>query len=631
AIPEFLNGFSEDIFLPRLLKRILPREFHGEIARDLERLGRDINSSIRDIGLLADSPPTLTQYSQWGHRIDTLHTSEGWRKLKTLAVTEGLVSHNYNDTRQQYGEYSRIYAFAKTLLFVAEGRVVGCPISMTDGCARVLELHGTEEMKHAVYDRLVSSDPSLAFTAGQFMTERPGGSDLSLTETVARPLDEKEKKTTGAKYLLDGFKWFSSATDSEVALALARTGDPALGTRSLSLFLLPLRLPLPTGQTPTPSGVLARRDVLVDGKFPENNGITIHRLKSKIGTHSLPTAELSLTNSLAYLVGPLNGGIKTISTVLQITRVHSAFHSVGSLARCLNIARSFANVRKIEGGKRALRDVPLHVSSLARVVVTYRAILGFAFGVVHLLGQTETPSPSSSSSSSSSSSPSIQARFRLLNPTLKAFATFHCVPAMEECMAALGGQGYMEENAIGRLIRDALVEKIWEGTENVLALDLLRASAPARSDGSEPITHWTRWAEDILEVAARKRIDGMEDGDENVKEAIEVIRDVVKRFRWIIEVTRGNETLPRQTLLIFGHVTSAIYLLEHAVWVADNGEEDALIHFDAFARWTIEGGVAGSGLRDMVTQFERRSKSRKEKRVERDRESVFGRGVRSRL
>ncbi|KAG9052184.1 hypothetical protein FS842_010360 [Serendipita sp. 407] len=202
---------------------------------------------------------------------------------------------------------------------------------------------------------------------------------------------------------------------------------------------------------------------------------------------------------------------------------------------------------------------------------------------------------------------------------------------MEECMAALGGQGYMEENAIGRLIRDALVEKIWEGTENVLALDLLRASAPARSDGSEPITHWTRWVEDILEVAARKRIDGMEDGDEDVKEAIEVIRDVVKRFRWIIEVTRGNETLPRQTLLIFGHVTSAIYLLEHAVWVADNGEEDALIHFDAFARWTIEGGVAGSGLRDMVTQFERRSKSRKEKRVERDRESVFGRGVRSRL
>lgn len=606
-LPATTNGFTDDILLPSLLKRLIPNEVLEPITRDLQRLGDDLNGPIRAYGQLADAPPTLTQYSEWGRRVDTLYTSEGWRKLKGVAAKEGLVGISYE---RLYGQWSRIYAFAKTLLFVAEGRVVGCPISMTDGCARVLELHGTPEMKEDILSRLVTRHTKWAFTAGQFMTERPGGSDISQTETTATPVNANGPAKTGDAYLLNGFKWFSSATDSEVALALARTGDPSLGSRSLSLFLLPLRLPLPSPATPSLTGINPRTDSTVDENQRENNGILIHRLKNKIGTHSLPTAELSLDNSVAYLIGPLNGGVKAISTVLQLTRVHSAFHSIGSLAKCFSIARSFAHVRKIDGGMRTLDNTPLHVDNLARVAVTYRALLSFAMGVVHLLGQTETLYERSPNYTS------VQARFRLLNPVLKAFAAFHCVPAMEECMAALGGQGYMEETGIGRFIRDALVEKIWEGTENVLALDLIRASGRGRKDDST-LQYWVQWSERLLQASQKHS------WSDDTRRALDVLVTVVQQIPSIFIETSTNEILPRRTLLLFGHVTAGFYLLEHAMWAEESNEVEAGMHADAFTRWILEGGVAGTNLQGYLQSLGACS-APVEKRVRQDSRLVFG-------
>ena len=564
------------------------------------------NLGIRSLGTLADTPPTLTQYSHWGRRIDTLHTSEGWRQLKALSAIEGIVAISYE---RQYGEWSRVYAFTKVLILAGESRVVGCPMSMTDGCARVLELLGNREMQQGVMSRLISRDPQYAFTSGQFMTERAGGSDVSLTETVATPVDDTDKDATGAKYRLNGFKWFSSATDSQVALVLARTGDPAQGSRGLSLFLLPLRLPLPDIHTPTPSSLLPRTNNIVNGE-PINNGIEVHRLKSKIGTHAVPTAELSLNESLAYLVGPLNGGVKAITSVLQLTRVHSAFHSVGSLARCLGIAANFAKVRKIEGGRRVLEDVPLHMSMLAKVAVTYRAMLSFALSTAHLLGKIETASPDSNEFAS------VQARFRLLNPTLKAFAAHHCAPAMEECMAALGGQGYMEETGIGRLIRDALVEKIWEGTENVLALDLVRATVKG---GDSTLEYWIQWANTVIHTAEKINFRDVP----GYRESVVLVKDAMLGMPVAFKEAMRNEMVPHTVLLLFGHTTAALYMLEHAVWATKNNELDSFIHLDAFARWVLEGGVSGVGIEGLSRAFHAAIKGNPT-RIADDRSMVFG-------
>lgn len=273
----------------------------------------------------------------------------------------------------------------------------------------------------------------------------------------------------GRRYTLNGLKWFSSATDSEISVGLARTGALKDGSRGLSLFLIPLRLPLLRAPSdPVPS--------------PVSNGIFIHRLKNKIGTHALPTAELLLESTEGYLLGPINKGVKNITPVLNITRIWSATTSIGHLRKCLATATAYAKVRTVDGGKRLLQDVPIHLAQLASINILYRSLTHLTFGAVSLLGKADC----------NVATPDELKRLRLLTPVVKAYCAEKATAAMEEAMTALGGAGYMEENGFGRAIRDALVEKyasygvaitwltclfrIWEGTTTVLSLDLARAA-----------------------------------------------------------------------------------------------------------------------------------------------------------
>ena len=165
----------------------------------------------------------------------------------------------------------------------------------------------------------------------------------------------------------------------------------------------------------------------------------MHRLKNKVGTRVVPTAELSIDGAEAYLLGEPGHGVKLIAPVLNITRVHSAIGSVGSLRRCLAVATAFSNVRAIQGGKQLLKDNALHVSELAKVNILYRALTHMVFSVVLLLGKTECGVATGEE----------EMRLRLLTPAVKAFAAEKACTAMEECMAAIGGQGYMEESMFG--------------------------------------------------------------------------------------------------------------------------------------------------------------------------------------
>lgn len=283
----------------------------------------------------------------------------------------------------------------------------------------MIELFGTDAMKTELLPRFVSRDPITAYLSGQWMTERPGGSDVSLTETKATPV-ARTSTDLGMPYVLDGLKWFSSAAEGHMAVALARTSDTAQGSRGLSLFLVPLRM-----------GPYAS---------PLSNGVFMHRLKNKVGTHGVPTAELELRGTRAWLLGPLNQGVKCIAMMLNITRIHSAVHSVGSLSRSLAIARAYATVRAIKGGTVLLKDVPLHVAALSNIALLYRALAHLTFGAIVLLGKSEC----------GTASVEEEARLRLLTPTVKACAAEWATSGMEQAMGALGGLGYMEETGIGR-------------------------------------------------------------------------------------------------------------------------------------------------------------------------------------
>ncbi|KAI0057809.1 acyl-CoA dehydrogenase NM domain-like protein [Artomyces pyxidatus] len=538
--------YSADPVLPSLLRRLLPELAHAEIQSDLQRFEKEIATSIRALSKLTTAP-YLTQYDQWGKRIDELRTSEGWRGLKAVSHKEGVVAISYE---RKHGEHSRVHAFAKMLMMTADGQMIFCPMSMTDGCARSIELFGTPAMKKEVFPRLVSRDPAVAFTAGQWMTERPGGSDVSQTETIATPYPHAASPL-GNAYKLDGFKWFSSATDSNVAVALARTGTISEGSRGLSLFLVPLRLPL---TQPSAS--------------PVSNNIFVHRLKNKIGTHSVPTAELSLTGAEAYLLGPPQQGIKCIVPVLNITRVHSAIASAGGLRKCIAIARSFAGVRAIAGGRRLLSETPLHVAELARAALVYRALVHLTFGAVRLLGKAECGTASAEE----------LLRFRLMTPIAKGFAAEKAVTAMEECMAALGGQGYMEENEIGRLIRDGLVEKIWEGTITVLALDLLRSiQIPG------VLNAYMTWAHGLLTSVP----DGLRsDIAVSHSELSAALQELSVAYKAPV-----HDLIPRSAFMLISQITTSLYLLEHAAWSHSTRDRQRDIDVEAFRRWVDEGGL----------------------------------------
>jgi len=432
--PQLGNQYTDDSLLRSHLRRLLPVEVLGDVEPDLIRFGQRV---VEDIPLLAADaethPPRLVPFDPWGRRIDQIEVAAGWQALDRISAEEGLVAIGYE---RRYGAVSRLVQFAKLYLFNPSSAVYTCPLAMADGAARLIEVHGGDSLLQGPYRHLISRDPAQFWTSGQWMTERTGGSDVGESETIARARDND--------YQLYGTKWFTSATTSQMAMTLARIEDAAgraiPGSRGLSLFYLETRR--------------------ADGNL---NGITIHRLKDKLGTKALPTAELSLDGTNARLIGQPGDGVRNISTLMNITRLYNSICAAAAMRRGLALMRDYATRRKVFG--RLLMDQPLHVETLADLDVDFRAALGLVLRAVELLGSEECGTASNDD----------RAVLRLLTPLAKLYTAKRCVAAMTETLEGFGGAGYVEDTGLPKLLRDSQVLAIWEGTTNVLSLDALRA------------------------------------------------------------------------------------------------------------------------------------------------------------
>ncbi len=438
--PVLGNQYRDDAMLRLALRWMLPPDVLAEIEPGLDALGARAVGDIMVAGDEAEaSPPRHVAYDAWGHRVDRIEVADGWRRLELIAIEEGLVALAYE---RAYGPWSRVHQMARVYLYAPSSAIFSCPVAMSDGAARVLELYGDEMLRDGPFSRLVTRDPARSWTSGQWMTERSGGSDVSGTETEARPVD--------GGWQLYGTKWFTSATTSEMAMTLARPAGAATGGRGLSLFFVKVR---------DDSGLL--------------RGIRVNRLKDKLGTRALPTAELELYGTPATLVGEEGNGVRKIAAMFNVTRIHNAVNAAALMRRATALAADYATRRVAFG--RVIAEQPLHAATLATLRAACSGALLLSLRVAELQGREECGVASDDET----------ALLRLLTPVAKLYTGKQAVAVTSEALEAFGGAGYIEDTGLPRLLRDAQVLPIWEGTTNVLSLDLLRAMATG--DGLRPL------------------------------------------------------------------------------------------------------------------------------------------------
>jgi alkylation response protein AidB-like acyl-CoA dehydrogenase len=427
--PRLGNQFDDDPMLVSWIARFCP-----EVAEELRAIGalavEFYAKQLADRG----NEPVLTQWDAWGQRVDRIEVSPLWREAQVAAARTGMVAAGYEP---RLGSHARTHQFAVVHVLGPSLDVYSCPLAMTDGAARTLLASGNQALIDRYVPRLTSRDPAVMWTSGQWMTERTGGSDVSQSETVARPGPGGD----GDTWRLYGTKWFTSATTSEIALTLARPEGNPEGSRGLALFLVELR---------DASGRL--------------RNIQVNRLKDKLGTRKVPTAELTLDGAPATLVGATGEGVRAITPMLSVTRTWNAVSAISAMRRGLALAGDYARRRAAFGA--LLADKPLHADTLAALEAEYAAAFCLAFRSVALLGRLEH---------GASAGDDDERLSRVVIPIAKLVTGKQAVAIASEAIEACGGAGYVEDTGLPRILADAQVLPIWEGTTNVLSLDTLRA------------------------------------------------------------------------------------------------------------------------------------------------------------
>jgi putative acyl-CoA dehydrogenase len=446
--PVLRNQFEDDQLLKSLIEDKIPDNIKKTITDDLNAFGLRVISDVLEMAKSAESnPPKLVQFDSWGKRIDKVIVDTGWSDLHKVSAEEEIVKIGYE---RKYKEHSRTIQFAKLYLFHPSSAFYSCPLAMTDGAAKLIELYASTELKDT-FDHLTSGDPKKFWTSGQWMTERSGGSDVSHTETIARKIN--------GQWQLFGTKWFTSAITSEIAMALARIeddqGNAVNGSRGLSLFYVEIKKS--------------------DGTL---NNIEVMRLKEKLGTKALPTAELKLVGTHASLVGNIGEGVKQISSMFNVTRLYNSVTSIAAFRRILTLATDYSLKRR--AFEKKIAHHPLTASLLKRADADFHGCFHFTFIIAEIFGSEEVFSENNIHKLTKDELNKI---LRLLTPVLKLYTAKRVVQWTSELLEVFGGTGYIEDSGIPIQYRDNQVFSIWEGTTNVLSLDLLRALKKDQSWG----------------------------------------------------------------------------------------------------------------------------------------------------
>lgn len=524
--------FAADRALRAELARRLPNELMSKVAPRFEALGKATAGELAQLVNEADAqPPVHVPFGPFGRRVDEIRTSRAWEALRVFSAKHGIVASGYD---QSLGEHRRVVQAALLHLFSASSAIYSCPLAMTDAATRVLLDLAPPALRDRLVPKLTSTDPASFITSGQWMTERTGGSDVSDTSTVARPLG-------GDRYALSGVKWFTSAVTAEMALALARiedNGQMVMGSKGLTLFVVDVER--------QPQGGL--------------KNIVINRLKDKLGTKALPTAEIELQGVVGYRIGDIGRGVANIAGMLNITRFYNSIASASVAHKAQVWARAYSQQRVALGSPIAASA--LHARTLDDMEAETAGILALCMEVASLMGRAEAGAATDDE----------KRRLRALIPLTKATTGKQAVVVASEAIEVFGGAGYCEDTGLPVLIRDAQVLPIWEGTTNVLSLDVLRAEKKAQAY-SAVLADLTARTEKLPAALPKRGLDAL-------RGAVAALRAMV-----VDAMKSGSvEVNARKIGLTTGYCMEAMLLGESAAFGGAEGasrfERFALAHFD---------------------------------------------------
>ena len=420
-----LNLFEADRSYRGLLELHLDPGLYAHLLPHFNRLGAMAGAELDELALTADkNVPVLRE-----QRIEK-HSS--YKRLEEVAFGQyGLAAMSHRGGVLGWAEAMPPAAkYALSYLYVQAEFGVCCPLSMTDALTRTIRKFADPALVARYLPGLTSQDTDTLTQGAMFMTEQQAGSDVGLISTVARK--------QGDHWALHGDKWFCSNADAGLALVLARPESAPQGTAGLSLFLLPRTLP--------------------DGSA---NRYRIVRLKDKLGTRAMPSGEIKLEGAFAWLVGDPQQGFKQMADMINMSRLSNGMRAAGLMRRALTEAMFVARNREAFGTK--LVELPLMRRQLLKLMLPAEAARSVLF---YVSGELEK---------SDAGDDAARRRVRLLTPLLKFRACRDARKVTGDAMEIRGGVGYTEEWSDSRLLRDAHLGSIWEGTSNIVALDVLRA------------------------------------------------------------------------------------------------------------------------------------------------------------
>jgi len=435
AVPDNrgANLFEADPRYADLLALYLEPALHAHLLPHLKRLGVLAGDALDQLASTADkNPPVLHYRDRGGFDREWLEKHPAYVEMERLAYGEfGLAAMSHRAGILGWEEpLPPLAKYALTYVFVQAEFGLCCPLSMTDSLTRTLRKFGAPELVARYLPGLVTTDMDQLIQGSMFITEQGAGSDVGAVTTIAR--------ADGEAWKLYGDKWFCSNADAGLALVLARPEGGVPGTRGLGLFLLPRVLP--------------------DGSA---NRFRIIRLKDKLGSRDMASGEIRMEGATAYLVGELGRGFSHMTDMINSSRLSNGVRAAGMMRRALTDALHLARNRQAFG--RSLIDLPLMRRQLLKLMLpAEQARSVFMLTAIEL-------------AKADQGDEQARRRVRILTPLIKFRACRDARRATGDAMEVRGGCGYIEEWSDPRLVRDAHLGSIWEGTSNIVALDVMRS------------------------------------------------------------------------------------------------------------------------------------------------------------